>query len=78
PPRDRSATPGTPGSQRRIQRLPLTSSNPSRAQVITDFAGALLRDLAKAIVASGGLGCEQETLYNVVPPTLARELAKLE
>jgi hypothetical protein len=37
-----------------------------------------LRDLAKAIVASGGLGCEQETLYNVVPPTLTRELAKLE
>ena len=37
-----------------------------------------LRDLAKAIVTSGGLGCEQETLYNVVPPMLARELAKLE
>lgn len=37
-----------------------------------------LRDLAKAIVTSGGLGCEQETLYDVVPPTLARELVKLE
>jgi hypothetical protein len=37
-----------------------------------------LQDLAKAIVASGGLGCEQETLYDDVPPTLARELAKLE
>jgi hypothetical protein len=37
-----------------------------------------LQDLAKAIVASGGLGCEQETLYDAVPPTLARELAKLE
>jgi hypothetical protein len=37
-----------------------------------------LRDLAKAIVTSGGLGCEQETLYDKVPPTLARELAKLE
>lgn len=37
-----------------------------------------LRDLAEAILASGGLGCEQETLYDVVPPTLARELAKLE
>ena len=37
-----------------------------------------LQDLARAIVASGGLGCEQETLYDLVPPTLARDLAKLE
>jgi hypothetical protein len=37
-----------------------------------------LRDLAKAIVMSGGLGCEQETLYDKVPPTLATELAKLQ
>jgi hypothetical protein len=29
-----------------------------------------LRNLAKAIVTSGGLGCEHETLCNVVPPTL--------
>jgi hypothetical protein len=35
-----------------------------------------LRNLAKAIVESGGLGCEQETLYDVVPPTLARDLGK--
>ena len=37
-----------------------------------------LRDLAKAIAASGGLGCEQETLYDQVLPALAGELAKLE
>jgi hypothetical protein len=48
------------------------------AKKMTVDGHAALRDLAKAIVASGGLGCEQETLYNVVPPTLARELAKLE
>ena len=34
-----------------------------------------LRDLAKAIVESGGLGLEQENLYDVVPPVLASELA---
>jgi hypothetical protein len=37
-----------------------------------------LRELAKVIAASGGLGCEQETLYDEVLPTLARELSKLE
>jgi hypothetical protein len=37
-----------------------------------------LRELAKAIVASGGLGVEQEALYDSVPPMLAMELAKLE
>jgi hypothetical protein len=37
-----------------------------------------LRDLAKAIAASGGLGCEQETLYDEVFPTLAADLSALE
>lgn len=37
-----------------------------------------LRDLAVAIAASGGLGCEQETLYGEVLPGLAQELCKLE
>lgn len=48
------------------------------AKKMTADGHPALRDLAKAIVASGGLGCEQETLYDVVPPTLARDLAKLE
>jgi hypothetical protein len=48
------------------------------AKKMTAEGHPALRDLARAIVASGGLGCEQETLYDVVPPTLARELAKLE
>ena len=34
-----------------------------------------LRDLAQAIVANGGLGCEQETLYAKVLPILAQQLA---
>ena len=37
-----------------------------------------LRDLAQAIVANGGLGCEQETLYAKVLPALAQQLAALE
>lgn len=37
-----------------------------------------LRDLAQAIVATGGLGCEQETLYAKVLPVLAQQLATLE
>jgi Uncharacterized protein conserved in bacteria C-term(DUF2220) len=37
-----------------------------------------LRDLAKEIAASGGLGCEQETLYDEVLPTLAKNLFMLE
>lgn len=37
-----------------------------------------LRDLAKAIAASRGLGCEQETLYDEVFPTLAADLSALE
>jgi len=36
-----------------------------------------LRDLAKAILDSGGRGREQETLYDDVPPMLARKLAGL-
>jgi hypothetical protein len=36
-----------------------------------------LRDLARSIAASGGLGCEQETLYDQVLPALAKELFKL-
>jgi hypothetical protein len=40
--------------------------------------GIEARDLAKAIAVSGGLGCEQETLYNQVLPALVRELSKLE
>ena len=34
---------------------------------MTVYGHPALRDLAKAIVASGGLGCEQETLYDLVP-----------
>jgi len=37
-----------------------------------------LQDLAQAIVATGGLGCEQETLYAKVLPVLAQQLAALE
>jgi hypothetical protein len=37
-----------------------------------------LQDLAQAIVATGGLGCEQETLYSKVLPVLAQQLATLE
>jgi len=48
------------------------------AKKMTADGHLALRDLAEAIVASGGLGCEQETLYDVVPPTLARDLAELE
>jgi hypothetical protein len=47
------------------------------AKKMTVDGHPVLRDLVKAIVASGGLGCEQETLYDVVPPVLARELTKL-
>ncbi len=36
-----------------------------------------LRDLAKAIAATGGLGCEQETLYDEVFPVLPQELSRL-
>ena len=48
------------------------------AKKMTADGHPALRDVAKAIVASGGLGSEQETLCDVVPPTLARDLAKLE
>lgn len=37
-----------------------------------------LRDLASEIVAAGGLGCEQETLYGEVLPTLFTNLIALE
>jgi len=37
-----------------------------------------LRDLARAISASGGLGCEQETLYDEVLPTLAPDRREVE
>ena len=37
-----------------------------------------LRDLAQAIVATGGLGREQETLYAKVLPALAQQLTALE
>jgi hypothetical protein len=37
-----------------------------------------LQDLAKAIAASGDLGCEQEILYDEVLPVLAEELSNLE
>jgi len=37
-----------------------------------------LRELAKAIAASRGLGCEQETLYDEVLPTLPADLSALE
>jgi len=37
-----------------------------------------LRDLASLIANSDGLGCEQETLYDEVLPTLASELRRLE
>lgn len=39
---------------------------------------ASLRDLASEIVAAGGLGCEQETLYDEVLPTLSANLIPLE
>jgi len=52
--------------------------NLADAKKMTADGHPALRDLAEAIVASGGLGCEQETLYDLVPPTLARDLAKLE
>ena len=48
------------------------------AEKMTVNGHPALRDLAEAIAASGGLGCEQETVYDKVPPTLARELAKLQ
>jgi hypothetical protein len=43
-------------------------------------AGGLesVRDLASEIVAAGGLGCEQETLYDEVLPTLFTNLIALE
>jgi len=37
-----------------------------------------LRDLAAMIARSEGLGCEQETLYDEVLPTLAGQLRQLE
>lgn len=37
-----------------------------------------LRDLARAIAGSGGLGCEQETLYDEVLPALTQQLSKIE
>jgi hypothetical protein len=37
-----------------------------------------LRNLARAISASGGLGCEQEALYDKVLPTLTADLVALE
>jgi hypothetical protein len=37
-----------------------------------------LRGLAQAITDAGGLGCEQETLYDKVLPTLAEQLIAIE
>jgi hypothetical protein len=37
-----------------------------------------LRGLAQAITRAGGLGCEQETLYDKVLPTLAEQLTAIE
>lgn len=55
----------------------LTESRRIAEQMAIDGIESL-RDLAKAITASGGLGCEQETLYDQVLPALASELSRLE
>jgi Wadjet anti plasmid transformation system JetA-like protein len=52
------------------------SLNVARRMAATGIEG--LRDLAQAIVATGGLGCEQEALYAKVLPALAQQLAALE
>ena len=48
------------------------------AEKMTTDGLPALRGLARAITDAGGLGCEQETLYDKVLPTLAERLRAIE
>lgn len=48
------------------------------AEKMTTTGLPTLRGLAQAIADAGGLGCEQETLYDEVLPTLAEQLTAIE